>query len=134
MTAIYKDIYGASAKIIEKKDGSATLRISAGGKRWTKNYKTVRSARSAMSRHGDGWREVKASALKGDRNMTREQCENKILDLMIQIDKVYHEYNPYGKYLSMFILDDCVNMNNSFYADDADCPLDMHYVIESREK
>lgn len=62
MTAIYKDFYGASAKIVEKKDGTATLRISVSGKHWTKNYKTTRSAYTAMRKQGDGWRKVKASA------------------------------------------------------------------------
>lgn len=57
-TTYYKDFYGATAKITEKKDGTAILRISAGGKHWTKTYKTVRSARSAMSRQGDGWRKT----------------------------------------------------------------------------
>lgn len=45
--------------------------------------------------------------------MTREQCEKRIRDLMIQIDKVYHEYNPDGKYLSIAIVGDVIMANNS---------------------
>lgn len=67
--------------------------------------------------------------------MKREECEKQIRDLMIQIYKVYHEYNPDGKYISMFIMDDDLFMNNAYYSDDADHPLNSSdYVIESREK
>ena len=66
--------------------------------------------------------------------MTREQCEKKIRDLMIQIDKVYHEYNPEGTYLSLCIVGDFVRVNNSYYSDDADAdhPLDMFYQIKGK--
>lgn len=67
--------------------------------------------------------------------MTREQCEKKIRDLMIQIDKVYHEYNPEGTYLSLCIVGDFARVNNSYYSDDAadaDHPLDMFYPIKGK--
>lgn len=66
--------------------------------------------------------------------MTREQCEKKIIDLMIQVDNVYHEYNPEGAYLNLSIVDDNLMANNRYYSDDADHPLDMYYDIEPREK
>ena len=56
---------------------------------------------------------------------------------MIQIRDVYRKYNADGKYLNMFIcgddLEDLV-VNNAYWNDDADRPLDMHYEIEPREK
>ena len=67
--------------------------------------------------------------------MTREQCEKKIRDLMIQIDKVYQEYNPEGTYLSLCIVGDFARVNNSYYSDDsddADHPLDMFYRIKGK--
>lgn len=47
--------------------------------------------------------------------MTRYQCEKKIGNLIIQIDKVYHEYNPDGKYLQISILGDVITANNSIH-------------------
>ena len=47
--------------------------------------------------------------------MTREQCEKKIRDLMIQIDKVYHEYNPDGNFLFITIGGDVITAKNSTY-------------------
>lgn len=64
--------------------------------------------------------------------MKREECEKQIRDLMIQIDKVYHEYNPEGTYLNMFIIGDFALVNNSYYRNDVDRPLDMHYQIEEK--
>ena len=64
--------------------------------------------------------------------MTREQCENKILELMIQIDKVYHKYNPDGTYLDLSIVDDSLMANNTYYSVDRDHPLDMQYTIKLR--
>lgn len=69
--------------------------------------------------------------------MEREECQKQIRDLMIQIRDVYKEYNPDGKYLSMFINGDDLEdlmVNNTYWNDDADRPLDMYYEIEQREK
>ena len=33
--------------------------------------------------------------------MTRKECEKKISDLMLEIVKVYHQYNPDGRYLAL---------------------------------
>lgn len=33
--------------------------------------------------------------------MTRKECQKKIFDLMLEIVKVYHEYNPDGQYLAL---------------------------------
>ena len=69
--------------------------------------------------------------------MERKECEKQIRDLMIQIRDVYRKYNADRKYLNMFIcgddLEDLV-VNNAYWNDDADRPLDMHYEIEPREK
>ena len=70
---------------------------------------------------------------KEDKNMTREQCEKKIRHLMIQIDKVYHEYNPEGTYLNLSIVDDNLMAHNSYYSDDADHPIDMFHVIKRKD-
>lgn len=57
MKKYYRDFYGATASITTMRDGTAKLIISAGGKRWSKVYGSERSAKSAMGRQGDGWRE-----------------------------------------------------------------------------
>ena len=49
------------------------------------------------------------------KNMNRYQCEKKIGDLMMQIGKVYHEYNPDGKYLHISIVGDVITANNSIH-------------------
>lgn len=50
MTREYKTIYGASAKITEHKDGSATLRMFVAGKRTVKKYNSFKSAYAAWYR------------------------------------------------------------------------------------
>lgn len=64
--------------------------------------------------------------------MTRKQCEKKIRDLMIQIDNVYHEYNPDGTYINLSIVGDNLMANNRYYSDDADYPIDMFWVIKRK--
>lgn len=60
MTRYFKDFYGTSAKITTHKDGTAVLKMSAGGKRfWNKTYATERGAKIAMGKMSDCWREVK---------------------------------------------------------------------------
>lgn len=63
--------------------------------------------------------------------MTRYQCEKKIRNLMIQIDEVYHEYNPDGKYLHISILNDVIVANNSIHDEKQ---LDLCYVIKRNGK
>lgn len=62
--------------------------------------------------------------------MKREECEKQIKDLMIQIRDVYMKYNPGGDYLTLSIMGDTLMANNMDYADDADHPLDIYYVIK----
>ena len=66
--------------------------------------------------------------------MKRKECQKQIIDLMIQIRDVYRKYNPDGNYLAMFIKGDDLIMNNSYWEDDIDRPLDKFYVIEQRKK
>ena len=49
MTKYYKD-YGVSASITEHKDGSATLKVNACGKKTSRKYKNFNSARQAWYR------------------------------------------------------------------------------------
>lgn len=62
--------------------------------------------------------------------MKRKECEKQIRDLMIQIDEVYHKYNPDGTYLSLAIIGDTLIANNMNYTEDADHPLNIYYVIK----
>ena len=60
MKRYYKCFYGSTASIQVHKDGTATLRMSAGNTRTAKDYKTERGAKIAMGRASDEWREVQA--------------------------------------------------------------------------
>lgn len=62
--------------------------------------------------------------------MKREECEKQIRDFMIQIHNVYKKYNADGEYLSLAIMGDTLMANNMEYADDADRPLNVYYVIK----
>ena len=62
-----------------------------------------------------------------ENSMTREKCEKKIRDLIIQIDKVYHEYNPDGKFLYIAIIGDVITAQNSTYDEKQ---LDVYHVIK----
>ena len=55
MKKYYKDFYGATASINEKKDGTAELTIVVGSKRTKKHYANIRGAKIAMGRYGECW-------------------------------------------------------------------------------
>ena len=65
--------------------------------------------------------------------MKRKECQKQIIDLMIQIHDVYRKYNADGKYLSIAIMGDTLMANNMIYADDANHPLDIYYVINRED-
>lgn len=50
MTTYYKDFCGATASITEHKDGTATLKVCAGGKRKTSKHKNKKAALAAWRR------------------------------------------------------------------------------------
>lgn len=59
MKRYYKDFYGATASIEEKKDGTAILRTSVAGSRTKKTYNSFRGAKIALGRMSDCWKESK---------------------------------------------------------------------------
>ena len=61
MKKYFRDFYGSTASIRMNRDGSATLKVSDahGTPVYGKCYGSERSARIAMGKLGDCWKEVK---------------------------------------------------------------------------
>ena len=55
--------------------------------------------------------------------MTREECENKILEKMKEIKNIYAEYNKDGEYLTISIIGNYMQVYNAYYPGGADCNL-----------
>lgn len=47
--------------------------------------------------------------------MERKECEEKIAELMQEIWDTYKQYNPVGDYLALFIKNDHMMGNNSYF-------------------
>ena len=60
--------------------------------------------------------------------MTRQECENLIIEKLKEIDKIHKEYNPNGDYLSMCILNNDYNVNNEYWDDDTNYPIQRYYL------
>ena len=71
--------------------------------------------------------------------MTRQECEQAILQKMEEIVDIYHEYHPEGTYLTLAYIDDgdrYITFNNRCWrfsdpsegedGADADTPIDFH--------
>lgn len=58
--------------------------------------------------------------------MTRQETEAKIMEHLMEIKKIYHEYNPSGAYLTMSILHNHVNVNNEYW------DVDRNFIINHR--
>lgn len=75
--------------------------------------------------------------------MTREQCEARIFEKLVEIDKIQKEYNPNADYLSLTIWskDQTYRFNNSNWkaenneeaGEDVDYPLDFTFYKEDNE-
>lgn len=57
----FKSFYGATASIRIHRDGTATLTVFCGGKRYRKTYNTERGARVALGKWSDDWTEQKGA-------------------------------------------------------------------------
>lgn len=65
--------------------------------------------------------------------MTREECEMKIKDLMIDIMETYNEYYPDGNYLSLHFrkYEDgktCMSFSNMHWDEDKQYPIDAFWI------
>ena len=55
--------------------------------------------------------------------MGREECERAIIAKMKEIREIYEQYNPDGRRLSLFYIDDHYSVDNSYRTDDSDHPI-----------
>lgn len=63
------------------------------------------------------------------RELTREQCENKILKHLKAIQQLYRRYNPDGEYLALGINGNHISANNAYWEDtDKERPLDFFCI------
>lgn len=61
--------------------------------------------------------------------MTREATEEKIMEHLQEIVKIYHEYNPNGTYLTMSMLGSHLNVNNEYWEADSDRIINHRVVL-----
>lgn len=55
--------------------------------------------------------------------MGRIECEKAIIQKMREIMDIYHEYNPSGERLTMYVIDDHYSVDNIYWKEDAEHPL-----------
>ena len=58
--------------------------------------------------------------------MTRAECEQKILEKMVEIDEIHRQYNPNADKLSFFLDHEFLCVNNIYWRTDKDYPLNAH--------
>lgn len=64
--------------------------------------------------------------------MKREECEEEIYRFMVEIWKIYKQYNEDGEYLSMTIYGDSWSVSNSYYNKDIDKPINGAWIKGKR--
>ena len=59
--------------------------------------------------------------------MTKEVVEMKMVDKVKELIEIYKEYNPNGDYLSIgiFIKSGHININNTYWDEDVDAPVNV---------
>lgn len=72
--------------------------------------------------------------------MTKVECESIIIEKLKEIMSIYHEYNPEGNRLSLYVMNDHYSVNNDYYEADCKKPLSawveddyeevFHHVVE----
>jgi len=59
-----------------------------------------------------------------DSKISRQECEEQILELLKEIREVYREYYPQGEYLTMCLNEGTIHFNNAWFTDDYHSPID----------
>ena len=64
--------------------------------------------------------------------MNKEKCEDMIIRKLLEIEKIYKEYNPDGDYLTMHISNTAISANNSHWigGKDAGRPINIFELME----
>jgi hypothetical protein len=64
--------------------------------------------------------------------MNREECEKLITEKLLEIRKIYKEYNPNGDYLTAHITNNHVDFNNEYWegGNDEEKPIDVIITTE----
>lgn len=62
--------------------------------------------------------------------MTRLQAENAIIDKLVEIVEIYHDYNPEGGYLSLAFFDGSLTVDNS-KIDDKEKPMSAYVSVKN---
>lgn len=63
------------------------------------------------------------------RTKNRDTCEDKIEKQLLAIKKIYEEYHPTGRYLTMTIKDGDIFVNNAYWEkSDKDYPIEFHVI------
>lgn len=65
--------------------------------------------------------------------MTRNECENKITEKLIEIAEIYNKYNPQDEYLSMVIKGKHISANNSFFQENHEGGIIDLFVYDYKE-
>ena len=66
--------------------------------------------------------------------MTREECEQMIIEKTREIWNEYLKYNPDGKYLTITVVGGRIMSNNSAYDDDKDTPIEVFEPLNEEEE
>lgn len=67
--------------------------------------------------------------------MTRAEAEERILNALEELQRVYFDYNPNGDYLNVCISRDYISADNAFYfgGKDHDFPVSVRVMKEKAE-
>ena len=70
-------------------------------------------------------RAIKNRCRKDGRNsMTRNECEQKIAEKLLEIKEIYHQYNSSGEYMHLVVTNDYISAVNEYYGEDFEKPID----------
>ena len=65
--------------------------------------------------------------------MERKECEEKMMEKLKEIVDIYKQYNPKGDYLSMCYTEFGIMINNEFYSNDKEKPINIFLGVDEYE-
>lgn len=59
------------------------------------------------------------------KNSVLNDCKEDLILISKYIQRIYKRYHSKGKYLIIVLKDDCIRINNAYYGEDEDFPIDI---------